>query len=1026
MNVKGRVTHSKGAYPVAGVRVVLQSDTGAEIAAGHSGDDGHYSIGNVPEGTCKLTCKAFGQPYEAEVRVEAGRDTEHDVPLDLGLCITLEVECDCTFQPSPVAVAGRRTALKVDAHHPQTIGSTVWRVYPAIPGVPSAANQYEVVVPHGVEELRAEASLTETPSEGRARTYIDKTFRAAPAEVSKVTGDVRVHEPVSVRLQRTASDPTLDQALWVSIRNRTRALSFERYQHFMNAALQWEERPLEVGWLDKKVAEEFDRDINELGTHLHGIHAYQTLKHLTELFVLLECGVRIGRNGGRHRVPFDAYSEARRLGRPFSIEEIERNLREYLGDRAQLPYITRVVRASFPELLHGGLEDHLIAARINEPCLIELIWSYWMEEGMLVQTINATCRRFQNVHDAGPRDPLANLEIDPLRPLNNLLWGYIQDEYNRLSVRRQRLRIRPSLWPHALWQSGFPPAPGRNPVEVSGSLPQPPLPELGLLQGGFPDHRHRRRLSAAELAAGSPPHPRSGRPEPVRRPALDRARGNDAHAVPALAPRDPRLPAGPRHGPVPRAVGGPGGRHEEPAGLDRRHRLSFPRPCGLRRAVAPVHPLRRLDRGQRRILGHQLGALFPAGTAGVPARLPGGDRHRSDQSGYRGCDDSRCPLAEAGSHAAGAVDAREMLDFTSALYLGFEHPSWTLPPWRRLTLGKPAALEELWEALPAQQELETLTGCERVQLGASTLHLFCDLFAMLAGPGVAVWIDGAAYPIARWGADRAAAMGTPVRIFPRHDADALRRAVRAWRPIRPVIVTDGYCPLQGRHAPLGEYAGCAAEANGLLVVDDTQALGVFGCRAEGWEPYGAGGGGSLRYCGVCDPRIVVVSSLAKAFGVPVAMIGGAEAMMTTFQRNSPSLVHASPPSAAAIAAARRALRLNRRYGDLLRRRLARRVRRFRRRAAGLLGASSWFPVQPVQLPAGADAGAVFRALEARGVRPLLVRDGRWQPRLVFVLSARHRRDEIDYAAESLRDAVSAAIGKKGRSRDDVGELLAWF
>ena len=27
---------------------------------------------------------------------------------------------------------------------------------------------------------------------------------------------------------------------------------------------------------------------------------------------------------------------------------------------------------------------------------------------------------------AGDRDPLANLEIDPLRPLNNLLWGYIQ------------------------------------------------------------------------------------------------------------------------------------------------------------------------------------------------------------------------------------------------------------------------------------------------------------------------------------------------------------------------------------------------------------------------------------------------------------------------------------------------------------------------------------------------------------------------------------------------------------------------
>ena len=55
---------------------------------------------------------------------------------------------------------------------------------------------------------------------------------------------------------------------------------------------------------------------------------------------------------------------------------------------------------------------------------------------MLVQTLNAISRRFQN-RGSGPRDPLANLEIDPLRPLNNLLWGFVQDEYNRLTVPRR-------------------------------------------------------------------------------------------------------------------------------------------------------------------------------------------------------------------------------------------------------------------------------------------------------------------------------------------------------------------------------------------------------------------------------------------------------------------------------------------------------------------------------------------------------------------------------------------------------------
>src|ERR1700742_4442103 len=99
--------------------------------------------------------------------------------------------------------------------------------------------------------------------------------------------------------------------------------------------------------------------------------------------------------------------------------------------------------------------------------------------------------------------------------------------------------------------------------------------------------------------------------------------------------------------------------------------------------------------------------------------------------------------------------ARAMLDFTSALYLGFEHASGSLPGWTSLTLGKPAALEQGPGVLRVERELAALTGCEGAVLGASTLHLFCDLFAMLGGKNVAIWIDEAAYPIARWGADRA-------------------------------------------------------------------------------------------------------------------------------------------------------------------------------------------------------------------------------------------------------------------------------
>ena len=56
---------------------------------------------------------------------------------------------------------------------------------------------------------------------------------------------------------------------------------------------------------------------------------------------------------------------------------------------------------------------------------------------MVTQAINAVSRRFQNVRGPGDRDPLAHVEIDPLRPMNNLLWGRIQDEPDRLTVKRR-------------------------------------------------------------------------------------------------------------------------------------------------------------------------------------------------------------------------------------------------------------------------------------------------------------------------------------------------------------------------------------------------------------------------------------------------------------------------------------------------------------------------------------------------------------------------------------------------------------
>jgi 8-amino-7-oxononanoate synthase len=352
-----------------------------------------------------------------------------------------------------------------------------------------------------------------------------------------------------------------------------------------------------------------------------------------------------------------------------------------------------------------------------------------------------------------------------------------------------------------------------------------------------------------------------------------------------------------------------------------------------------------------------------------------------------------------------------MLDLTSALYLGFRHASRSLRPWARLTTGVPAALAEAPAAGALASRLAELQGCERAVLASSTLHLFWDLFGMLAQDRIAVLLDARAYPIAGWGVERAAGRGTPVRRFPHHDTWALQRLLaRLPTHLRPIVVTDGVCTCCGVPTPLAEYGALVHRTGGWLVVDDTQALGIFGHSPGPDAPYGRGGGGSLRHSHSNRANVILVSSLAKGFGVPLATLSGSHKMVRRFIRQSETRVHCSPPSLAEIHAAERALGLNAQCGDALRSTLAKRVRFFRRRLAnaGLGADGALFPVQTVRLSPDLDAGRVYRHLCRRGVKGVLRRgeDGR-RPRISFLITAQHRSDELDEAVMALTAAIKA-------------------
>lgn len=365
-----------------------------------------------------------------------------------------------------------------------------------------------------------------------------------------------------------------------------------------------------------------------------------------------------------------------------------------------------------------------------------------------------------------------------------------------------------------------------------------------------------------------------------------------------------------------------------------------------------------------------------------------------------------------------------MLDFTSALYLGLLHPSEALAPWNRLTLGIPAALGEPREAEGLAGALARLTGTEGAALARSTLHAFWDVFGVFAERASVIHVDAGSYPISRGAAERAKCRGVPVRAFLHHDARTLheRLARDARAGSRPIVVVDGLCPGCGGTAPLRSFLETVREFGGRLVVDDTQALGVLG-RAPGPNaPYGTGGGGSLRWHDVRGPEVMLVSSLAKGFGAPAAMVAGSDEAVTRFKAYGEMRAHGSPPSIADLRAARSALDANRAWGDVLRLRLASLVVRFREglRRIGFGAGRSLFPVQTLDPLPDLEAADLHRHLERLGVRTVLHRPScRPSARVSFLITARHTPAAIDRALEALAEASTSTVrgpGEEARAR----------
>jgi hypothetical protein len=260
---------------------------------------------------------------------------------------------------------------------------------------------------------------------------------------------------LKVTLAPTAPVPTDDQGLWVAIRNRSKAIDFAHYSKFINELFCKDGLTNIQSRIQEKAGGVGCLTGNNKGLDarlsIHAADSYNVLRLATEVFLLLECGVVVEEDGERNIEKsftlldedlFVAKEESSRFNEPVTLTDVQNRLADYFGGSSKLPYLRRILTTLLGREETKWAEnlpycDNVLQCRTTCPSMLELIWSYWHEEAMQVQSMNAIAMRFQNRRGPSDRDPLANLEMDPLRPLNNLLWGYIQNEHNRLSISRR-------------------------------------------------------------------------------------------------------------------------------------------------------------------------------------------------------------------------------------------------------------------------------------------------------------------------------------------------------------------------------------------------------------------------------------------------------------------------------------------------------------------------------------------------------------------------------------------------------------
>lgn len=240
-------------------------------------------------------------------------------------------------------------------------------------------------------------------------------------------------------------------------------------------------------------------------------------------------------------------------------------------------------------------------------------------------------------------------------------------------------------------------------------------------------------------------------------------------------------------------------------------------------------------------------------------------------------------------------------------------------------------------------------------------------------------------------------LGRALTVLAAHnDVAAIETAIADWRSRggkgRPWIAVESVYSMDGDQAPLAALIALAKRVDGVLIVDEAHATGVFGPAGRGLAATWQG-----------HANLITLHTCGKALGVEGALICGSGAVRDVLINRARGFIYSTAPSPLIAAAVRGALALVLEQPE----RIAR-LHALIDHACGRLGplgaASTGSAIMPLILGDDSRTMAVAAMLQqtgfdVRGIRPPTVPAGTARLRLSITLNLDER--DIDALADAL-------------------------